>query len=389
MKNFWILLRNGLLRGRKTLLLAFVMSLLVAWVGYMVMTAYTDDTVNVVHVAVTAEDVDAPVAKDFLRYLEDDLGMDARTDMTMAEIETALVEKQLSCAITVPAGFEQSLLDSRGDASRIEKITVLSLDDYANEAFLRGYIESYVLSLAELAAGADGEAAVFASLLAEAGEGGTEVDIIQKDTALLEKEMQQEGFSVALSIYDMLCFLIAVLGASMLLADRRDGTYRRLKAGRVTSLEYTAAYCVLFLVFALAMAVVPAVLCVVSGVQTGVPFSVTLFLTVCFSVFIVGLGLLVGVASPTLNGVIGVLVPAATITSMLGGGWFPLDTVPAVFKSIARFMPQYWVNEAVASYQAGDGHLGATAAVLLLAALLLFVLAGIRFASNRTEARVY
>ncbi|MDR1815949.1 MAG: ABC transporter permease [Clostridiales Family XIII bacterium] len=382
MKNFAILLRNGLLRGRKTILLALAMSFLVAWVGYAIMSMYTEETVTKVNVAVTDKDGSAASA-DLCRYLEEKLNMAVQTGLSQADIQTALVEKDISCALTIPAGFEAALLAGRGDAAAAKKVAVLSLDDYANEAFVRSYIESYVLSLAELSAAADGDEAAFAKMLGEAGEGGTDIVIVKKDAALLEKEMQQEGFNVAMSIYDMLCFLVAVLAASMLVADRKAGTYRRLKAGRVTSVEYTAAYSVLFLVFALAMAVVPTALCAASGVQTGVPFSVTLGVTVCFSVFIVGLGLLVGVAAPSMNAVIGVLVPAATITSMLGGGWFPLETVPQVFKSIARFMPQYWVNDTLESFQRGDGQFGLTAAILLLAAAVCFVLAGVRFASSR------
>jgi hypothetical protein len=73
---------------------------------------------------------------------------------------------------------------------------------------------------------------------------------------------------------------------------------------------------------------------------------------------------------------------------MLGGAWFPIDLAPSIFPKLSLLTPQYWTFDAISSYQEGAGSIGLSVTVILLAALLFFILAGIRFTSNRSAARV-
>jgi ABC-type multidrug transport system permease subunit len=70
---------------------------------------------------------------------------------------------------------------------------------------------------------------------------------------------------------------------------------------------------------------------------------------------------------------------------MLGGAYFDIDTAPVFMQQLARFTPQYWFIEAINAAVKGENvNWGVDALIILLFALLFFILAGLKFASNNS-----
>jgi ABC-type multidrug transport system permease subunit len=182
-------------------------------------------------------------------------------------------------------------------------------------------------------------------------------------------------------------FIMSISIASILVSDRTEGTYRRIKSARVTSFQYVLSIAALGGILMLFMAGPTIAIYALSGSDPGVPLFATIGILAAFAAFVVAFGLLVGVLMPAFGGIVALITAVGAVAPMLGGAWFPIETAPAAFQAAGKVTPHYWVFEAVRAWQAGEGNVYAPILIILLAAVLLFVLAGIRFTSNKGLAR--
>jgi ABC-2 type transport system permease protein len=238
-----------------------------------------------------------------------------------------------------------------------------------------------------LATAADGDAAVFERMLTEAGRLESDVETGHGDAELARREAQKEGFWFMLGFFMMFSFILSISIAQMLHTDRLDGTFRRVRASNVTSVEYVASIAAIGFIISLLIEGPALLVWHASGSYSGVPFGVTALMLFAFAVLVNAFGIFVGIVMPSFSGIVAAVVAVGTITSMLGGAWFPVELAPPLFKTLAKFTPQHWFYEAVYSYEDGAGAFGIPLAILLLASLLMLILAGLRFASNKGDGR--
>ena len=377
MNNFPALFANSLSRMKGILVLCAIVSVCVAFIGGL------GGEVELATINLGYIDRDgSAVSADFARYMTDDLGMGLVLSDSVDDMNSELIDKRISGLVEVPAGFEAALLSGSP-----EPVALTFTDDYANEAFTRGYIDAYMQSLGLVAFAASGDAAALDGLLTQAAAERPPVAALEKDDSLLREQREKFLYRSMLSFFTMFSFVMAISVANMVFADRRDGTYRRIKAGRVTSFEYASSISAIGLVQMLLIVGPSLALYALSGGDSGVPFAVTAGLLTLFAFFITGFGLLAGLLMPTQGGIIALIIAVTTITSMLGGAFFPVDMAPKLFKTLGQFTPQHWFFSAVENWQTGlDSPIGPTL-VVLLAGALCFVLAGVVFAGNRNMAR--
>jgi ABC-2 type transport system permease protein len=325
---------------------------------------------------------DSAASADFARYLKEDLGIELIVSDNVGEMNSLLVEKRISGLIEAPAGFEEGLLS--GDLNPVE---LTFMGDYANEAFTRGYIDSYMQSLGVTAMAAGGDAAALDALLTDVRENRVPVETLEKDEVLFKEQMDKDVYRLMLATFMMFSFYMAISISSMLFADRTRGTYRRIKASRVKSPQYVAAVAVIGFVLMVLVNGPSLVLYGLSDSDPGVPIAATALLFAVYSLFVVAFGMFAGLVMPGFGGIIAMNVGVVTITSMLGGAFFPIETAPAAFQALGHIAPQYWLFEAVKAFQTGEGNPVGAALVVLLMAVLFFVFSGIHFASNRGMLR--
>ncbi|MDR3225852.1 MAG: ABC transporter permease [Clostridiales Family XIII bacterium] len=406
MNNFLSLFRSSLLRAKTVLIISLVISLGVA---FLAMTLADSGESETPPIRLGFIDEDGSAASiDLARYLKDDLKMElvrskgqsdsepvqsidpTKTGSAPAQsidptaFDSELVEKRISGVIAVPNGFEHALIGGAADAPA----ELTFMDDYANEAFVRGYIDAYMDSLVTLAAAANGDSAKLDEMIAHTAAGGIEIKTAARDAEAGKRQSDMEGFNFMLGFFMMFCFMMSISISQMLYEDRANGTYRRIKAGKVTSVQYVASVAAIGFVIALLIEGPALLLYALSGSYSGVPIGITILMLFVFTVFVVALGIFLGISANGTNSIVSVLIAVATITSMLGGAWFPIELAPSVFPVLSLFTPQYWTFDAISSYQEGAGSIGLPVTVILLTSLLFYILAGIRFTSNRSAARV-
>ena len=380
MNNIIALFKGGLSRSKGILIVALAASIGVAFL-IIVGTSSMITDIGSIRLGFIDRDASA-VSSDFARHLEDDLGMELVISDSVDDMNTELVNKRISGIIEVPPGFEEALL-----SEAVIPVELTFAGDYANEVFTRGYVESYMQSLGLLSLAAGGDKAELGLFLEDARSNRVSVETLAKDEELFQDQKDRDIYRLMIAFILMLGFYMSISIAGLLFTDRTNGTYRRIKAGSVTSFQYVSSVAAIGVILMLLINGPSLGLYAVAGGDPGVPFAATAGLMAAYSLFVIAFGIFVGLVMPSFSGIIALTVAVATITSMLGGAFFPVEMAPAAFHAMGHIAPQFWFFEAVNAIQTGVGNPLGPALIILLMAVLFFVLSGIYFAGNRGMLR--
>jgi len=163
---------------------------------------------------------------------------------------------------------------------------------------------------------------------------------------------------------------------SVIVGERERGTLRRLLVSPVTGGQYFAGLTLAHLAIAFGQAgLVYGVTYLVGGRFAGSLVAGVIVLVLCTGAY-VGAGFIIGTrfasGAEEINGTVaGVGVPLL----VLGGTFFPAETLPPALHVVAQLDPVYHMNRAFRAVAAGDGgiaHVGSS--VLLLCGFTVFAL---------------
>ena len=378
MKAFTTVFLTALRRSKALMIVAVCLSVGLVFVGLLIVSQ-TEEYIGIIRVGLIDSD-NSHVSTDLARYIEHDLDIEIEKTMGLDELKTELVDKRISAIIEIPMGLEAGLLT--GEETPGIGLTVMG--DYANEAFLRAYLNSYIESLNTLLAFSDGDVNTLAELLGEVNAGGIKVSTKDKNSEILRIQSERDSFGAIIGLYQIISFLLAIGLCNMFYADRKGGTFARVRASNVRATAYTTAMGLVGIVISLLVIALPLALVAITNLDTGVPMGVTVLATFVFSLFIIAFGMFAGLCMPSLDSIVALIVIVATITSMMGGAFFPLDTAPEFFKNFAIITPQYWFSDIMSSYRDGAGHWVENIVAILLMAAIFFILSGVRFVMKST-----
>jgi ABC-2 type transport system permease protein len=380
MKNILTIFVNGLRNSKNILVVCLCLSVVITGLFVLIINV-AEKSISDINIGVMDSD-ESFVSDDFRGYLADDVGAKIVLSGDIEYLNSELLEKNISAIVEIPSGFEDGVL-----SGTVVPLQLTFLDDYANEAFVRAYIDAYAEGVATLSLASGGDASALESLMGEAASVVPAVDIVTKDALKLRHEAERSGIDSMLGFWMMFVFLIALGLSSVLLFDRVNGTYRRIKSANATSVEYTVAMSLVGMAMALLPVALPVIYLAVAGIYTETPFIVLVIMLLIFSIFVVGFGMLIGLAMPSFNSMLFCLITTGTVMSMLGGAFFPLEYAPEIFQKIAMITPQYWFFDAVHSYKDGSGSWILQFGIIALMALLCFMLTAVRFASSRSSGK--
>ena len=378
MKEFGTVFITALRRSKTLMIIAIGLSVGLVLIG-MLIVGQTEENIGIIRIGLIDSD-NSHVSSDLAYYIKNDLGLEIEASLSLDELKTELVDKRISAIVEIPAGLESGLL--RGES--VSRINLTVMGDYANEAFLRAYLNSYLDSLNTLLAFSNGDANSLAELLDEVSAGGISVKTKDKNTEILRLKSERDGFGAIIGLYQIISFLLAIGLCNMLYNDRKGGTFTRIRASSVSATAYTTAMACVGAVISLLVIALPLILMYVSDLNTGMPVGITVLITFVYSLFVIAFGLFAGLCMPSLDSIVALIVIVATITSMMGGAFFPIETAPELFRNFAIITPQYWFSDIVSSYHAGSGHWVPNVVAILLMAAIFFILSGVRFVMKGT-----
>jgi len=318
---------------------------------------------------------DTVAANDLQVYLADELGMKVTQSDDIDYLNTELVERHIAAVVEVPVGFEAGLL-----AGNPPQIEARFLDDYANAAFVRGYLESYTASLAALATGADSSPEKLEEMITDMRDSMASVDTVALDSSSISALSQQNAFRSIVGFYMLFAFMLGLVSALQLFDDRRSGLYDRVKVSDVSTTEYLVGTCSVGLVNAVALIAPFFVYISVAEPSIGMHIWQVVSLCLLYAVFVVCVAVAAAVHLATKNSIIFAIISVGTIMCVMGGAYFPIDASPLFLQRLARATPQFWFMDAVNTLQEDpDASWWLNAVIIALFALFFFILAGIRF----------
>lgn len=378
MNQFISIYLCGVKRSKSAIIMSAALGVFIILIFEMV-KSMADSELTVLPIGLVDRDR-SPASADFADYLETGLSMDVKDSDDMEAMKSDLLDRRIAAIAEIPAGFQDALI-----AGNEKPLNLIFLDDYANKAFIQGYADTWLASAGNIAE-TSGTEASFQNLLSEAKANEPPVKVNPFDSSQRKREAEKEGFNNLVGFYCMFVFMISAIISYSLSTDRSGGCYSRIRSSRVTVFGYTSSMWLLGISISLFMIIIPLAYMKVIGTWTGAPFPVITLMIALYTIFVVSFGLLMGMCLTGLNSVIAVIVGTATISSMLGGAYFSIDYAPPLFQKLAMITPQYWVYDALKSYQNGDGVWFLPSVILMLMSLLCLLLTGVRFA-GRSNAR--
>lgn len=371
MKKIFLIFKNSALRNKLTMMLSFFAAALMSFIFWNSISSegsvYDVDTITMG----IADYDESALSENLAKYLTDSLGVEVFSE-SYDSLSTRLIDKHISAIIEVPRGFESSAIDGKP-----QKLEITTLDDYENAAFIEAYINSYMRGVSVIAQAADGNAETFSEMLSSQKSPNTVT--FDESNAQTDKRVKiADAYILSVGFMLMLISGITVFISNQILIDRQLGTYNRMKCSSLKSSEYVVGVSLFGIVCCTAANLIFNLFAFAVADEMPISLGMALGTNELFMVFSVGLAVLFALLVNDQRALMTVGVGYATIGSMLGSAWFPIEEV-GVVGSIAKIFPQYWLMNILRSAGVPDFNALPNISVLALSAVLVYLVSAVIF----------
>ncbi len=377
MRYIWILTTTNLKRYSLAVAMSLFGAAVLCMALYFTGMMVADRAAARVSVGMLDYD-NSSLSEDMKRYLTEKLDYQLVENNTYEELSMQLIDKKISIIIEVPEEFYTNTL-----AGNKPEIIVTSLDDYENVVFANAYMNSYLGSIRNLAAGAGGDSAVFDRMLQEYPQ--NDITITRSTAAGIDTTelRHKSGFIIAIGFFLMFVFIISYVIANLLDDDRISGVFRRIQLTPVKPAHYLVGSGIFGAVLCGLEIALFILYIQMNELKIGVSVWVVILLMSLFSVFTICLSMAVALATKSKEAILAAIIGFSTVGCILGGAYFPIDMAPKTLQNIARIMPQYWFMDALRRLQE-DSHavIYPNIIILCLFILLAFLTGAVAFAQD-------
>lgn len=373
MRKILLIFQNSILRNKLAIALAISAAALMSFIFYGKTNAdagvYTEDTVSV---GIVDSDNSA-LSENLGKYFTDSLGMEAIYE-NYDILSTRLIDRQISAIIEVPRGFESSAIS--GTPEKLEKTT---LDDYANSAFIEAYINSYMRGVSVISQAADNNAETFSKMLSSQKAPNT-VTLAEANSQTDKRVKTADAYDLSVGFMLMVISGITVFISNQILVDRQLGTLDRMKCSSLKSSEYVIGISLFGVLCCTAANLLFNLFAYSIGGEMPVPLWIALGANELFMLFSVGLAMLFALLVNDQRSLMTIGVGYATIGSMLGGAWFPIELELGFVSNIAKIFPQYWLMDLLRKYPDDPNfNVLPNVCILALSSVLVYLVSAVIF----------
>ena len=346
MKNIWLLTMTNIKRNYFSIIISIFGAVTLCFLLTAMGNLAADLTLSKTEIGVIDED-QSKLSEDFKNYLSKELDYAIIDQESYDKLSTELIEKNISVIIEIPEDFyEQASIGNK------KEITITTLDDYENAAFLQAYLNNYLGNIRFLSKSAAGDQKVFDQLLTD-----YKIRIIKVNQAAAytidKKEFtEKEGFNNSIGFFLMLIFGLEVFISFIIVDDRYSGVFNRIKITPVKPTQYIIGSGIFGLLLSLIEVGIYCGYIVLMDINIGFSVGLLIFVMSLFSLFTVGFSLAIALSLKSKNAIISIIMGFSTIGAILGGAYFPIDLAPKTLKNIARVLPQFWFMDTFRRIQA-------------------------------------
>lgn len=377
MKNIWLLMKANIKRNKIALFLSVAGGSILCFILYAMGNLVTDKTLSQISIGLIDYDNSA-LSEDFKGYLTKQLDYKIIENNNYEKLSTELIDKKISVIIEIPEDFYEQFA-----AGNRSELTITSLEDYENAAFIQAYVNNYMSSISILSAGATEAKESFDKLLVNSTKAN--IPIIKESAATIDQEELKghSGFINSIGFYLMITFSISVVLAYMILDDRLTGIFSRIQITPVKPIQYIIGSGIFGIGICILQIAIYCGFIYFNDINTGVPLNILMIMMLLFSIFIVCFSLSIALATKSRNAVTSIIILFSSIGCILGGAYFPLDMSPKALQNVARILPQFWFMDALRKLQDNvHTSIGPHLVILGLFAVLTLLIGAVLFSQN-------
>lgn len=374
MRNAFLLAANTLkvsFRKKSNIIVFFVIPILAVMFAMFV---YGNSAAGAVKLGVDDQDKTG-LAGDVVKSLSDKFKV---TPVSGNDMETSITSGKVDCVVIIPQGFAAGIYN--GSFIQPE---IVSIKGEASTAWVKNYLNIYSQNLLDIAEASAGNKDVFHKTYASFKQEKVplKVDTVQDGARSKGMTSQSVGFLI------MFMMIGAGNTAEIILKEKRDRTYDRIRSAPVSARTYVVGNVLANLVLVVLQVFLTLFFMVeVLKIETYVPFPQLFIILVCFGLAAIGLGLLVVAFAGDSRQANTLQLLIVTPTCMLAGCFWPIEVMPKAAQRIADFLPQRWAIAAVQKLQGGAAfnQVLINNAIILTFALAFFLIAAYRFSRNNS-----
>ncbi|MHB8129156.1 MAG: ABC transporter permease [Mobilitalea sp.] len=377
MKNIWLLTKTNVRRNTLAIFLSIFGAAILCLILNAMGSLVVDLTLSKISIGVIDED-QSILSEDFKGYLKDQLNYEIEENYTYDRLSTELIDKNISVIIEIPEDFYEQFATGNK-----QSVTITSLEDYENAAFIQVYINNYFSSINILSDSAGGNLETFDQLLTDYKK----EHILLKQTAAQEIDKKllsaREGFINSIGFYLMFIFSISIMLSFMILDDRMSGVYSRIQVTPVKPIQYIIGSGIFGLILCLIQIGLYCGYIYFVDLQIGIPMWILVLLMSLFSLFTISFTIAISLAFKSKNAIASIIMGFSTIGCILGGAYFPLDTSPKTLQNLARVLPQYWFMDLLRKLQVDiTANIYPNIIILVLFSTLFLLIGAVLFSQN-------
>ena len=268
------------------------------------------------------------------------------SEMDESQVNQAITNGTLDCALIVPADFSTSFLS--GDSKKIDMVSVQGI---SATGWVENYLRVYLSNLEIMSIGSNRNNETFINIYTE----------YRREPSVVKLESVKNiatGYNITyLGLGFLIQFLLVGAGrtASLIIKEREEKTLSRIKCAPVKGIQFISSNVIINVSLVLLQTLI-ALTCLRYVFNIDIGVSLINLIIVMFPLLIAAVGMALMLVSFAKND--RHLSTLMTIfiypTCLLSGCFWDVDMMPQFMQKIALFMPQRWALDGIESLMMGN-----------------------------------
>ena len=380
MKNSILFMRINMKRNLAALLLVLVTAFVLCSTTNLSSKNFTAFSTKPVKVAVIDNDK-SRVSEAFIKYFMEELNIQVLTEGDFDFFSNELIDRKISVIIEIPKNYESEGIKNKS----LSTFEVTSLNDYENAIFINLYIDSYLQAMEGLIKSANGDSVIFHQLLDSFQTQKIEINV---ETAYVHDDIKEQavtGVLTAAGFYCMFIFFIGLSIAFVIMDDRLNGVFERIKVSPTKVWQYVLGTTVYTIVAGFLPILIFVIFLKMNNVMEVIPYSILINFMMLFNLISVAFCFMVAMLAKTKASILTIIIAFCSLGPILGGAYFPVTGSSIIIERISRIVPHYWYVQVLRDITEDiPVNVGLHAMILILFILLFTLISGGKFARKET-----
>ncbi|HKM33653.1 MAG TPA: ABC transporter permease [Lachnospiraceae bacterium] len=375
MKKLGIIFQNGI---RRSLLLIPLAILIITIMGVCFVSGrslFNPWGVDSIPVGIMDQD-QSMLTEDMILFMKEKLQWTVTESDSFQKLTQMLLDCDVAVILEIPKGFEESMLS--GD---VKEVLVTVLDDYANEAYTKTYLNSYVERTLLLVKAANGDRNKLETLLEQVKTEQTEIVPVIGNAENRKKDADESGLSFMVGFFTLVGFGFTMFMGVLMMDDKKNGTLKRVQVSSIKPITYIGGMALANICMSVLCIGGIGIMLAGFNLESNVPIWLVMAVLFIYIVFCLGFNLMTALLCKNTYLFSTIGIGFISISNIMGGAYFPIDG-----SALSRFSvltPQYYIMNIVRGLAKDAEYACITdICVLLLMIVLIYLVAAVVYAKR-------